>query len=219
MRCDRPLIVLPAMAPGWAAGSICSIGPGADVLVIDNGPEPLAPDLAEGVYRYERPGRNLGVAASWNRGVELVLEQQRPWLIVLSEAVVFTDGGRAFLDQLDQAGDALCERHGWHLAAVRRHVFERVGRFDENLWPAYYEESDLIRRMACAGFGIDHCVVEGITDRGTAHCLELGVVDVEMGPLTAYYVAKWGGPPGSERYALPWRRRAIDHWPTPAHPR
>lgn len=211
------VVVLPMMATEWAAETIETMRGrerSSSLLVVDNSPDGL--DVSDRVWRYHRPESNAGVPASWNAGVRAMFETQRDHVVLLSEAIRFTDGGAAFFDRLEQAEYGVGTLAGWHLIGLGWPIFERCGRFDEQFFPGYYEDSDMIRRMALAG--VLHRVeldadVGGFEDRGTAHCLELGLVDVEFGPLTAYYLSKWGGTPGSERYRRPFGRKRLAYWP------
>lgn len=181
------------------------------LVVVDNGGRLGA---REDVWVTHMPGTNRGVASSWNEGWDHLVAADRDRLVILSEAVYFTDGGASFLTQLEDEPVGLHSMVGWHLQGLTRQVLDVCGRFDETFWPAYMEDSDLIRRMALAG--LLHQVGQhdgaGYVDRGTAHCLKRGLVEVNFGQLMEYYRAKWGGPPGSERFAAPFEGRAR-RWP------
>lgn len=176
------------------------------LVVVDNGGRLGA---REDVMATHLPGRNRGVAASWNEGWEWVTALDRRYLVLVSEAVYFTDGGESFLTHLEDEDVGLHSMSGWHLQGLARCVLDVCGRFDERFWPAYMEDSDMIRRMALAGLlhRIGQHDGAGVVDRGTAHCLKRGLVEVNFGELMAYYRLKWGGPPGSELFAAPFQGR------------
>lgn len=171
----------------------------------------------------ERPGRNLGVAASWNLGRRCAVVWDA-WLLHCSEAMVFgAEGGLDLLDALrrheDQPWLGFID-HGWHLYANSPQLLEDVGTFDENFWPAYYEETDYLYRMHLAGWpsprenalvGGTWVDVDAMNPDGDAHCIVDELVQVQFAPLTAYYVAKWGGPPGEERFTHPFNDERHDH--------
>ena len=103
---------------------------------------------------------------------------------------------------------------GWHLIAFHRRVFETVGRFDENFWPAYYEDIDFGRRM-WLGFAQQqwpriHC---DVSLAGFSHGVDLGGAVIDNDKLAAYYAEKWGGPKGEETYHRPFGNRPIHWWP------
>lgn len=205
------VVVLPAMAPEWAVETIDSLRElerTTSLVVVDNGPG-LGADVAGRVWRYHRTGENLGVPASWNMGVDAVLECDASHLVIVSEAIIFgPDGGASWLDELEQHPlGMLSHAPGFHLIALGRPVLERVGRFDESFFPGYYEDNDYLRRMELAGFGRPpRSTAMCFRDRGTAHTLKSGLVEVEFGPLTEHYLRKWGGPPGHELFSTPFDR-------------
>lgn len=202
------LIVLPTLSTKWARRTIDSLREperSTSLLVIDNGARPLPVRLQRAVWRHERAGHNLGVPGSWNRGIAALDEHDARWLVIVSEAIEFEDGGAAWLDALDEHDVAVWSPYGFHLAAIERSTIEQVGPFDEGFAPGYFEDSDYLRRMACEGLmGTQLYEVPGVRDHGEAHSIKEGLVHVEFGPLTQRYRDKWGGPPGAERFARPW---------------
>lgn len=174
------------------------------------------------------PDGNRGVAASWNVGVDRVLTEHHGWLVLLSAAVRFAPkGASGFAALLDRQPDnviAVESQYGWHCIGFRREVFVKVGRFDENFWPAYWEDNDLARRVHC-GFGIDPPwwpkVEVAASDAGPAHGLRL-VLNARPSHqrpnpdrLLDYFTAKHGGPPSKETFTRPWGRFPLDYWPDP----
>src|SRR5678816_1283516 len=65
---------------------------------------------------------NIGVAASWNRGIERMRERNCDWLILLSAAIRFGSSGMEdFIEAVSKTDmDFLaCEpSHGWHCIAI-----------------------------------------------------------------------------------------------------
>lgn len=175
---------------------------------------------------------NRGVAASWNLGARAVIDHGYDWLVICSAAMRFAGRGIAtFTDQLAvhpkaQAVEAACDL-GWHLIAIARTTLERVGLFDENFYPAYYEDLDYGLRIRL-GFGIDYIpgveswpkVMVAATLESAAHGIELAGVKGDGNMLSAYYEMKWGGPSGHETFDTPWGAGAatgLAWWPPRGH--
>lgn len=173
---------------------------------------------------------NRGVSASWNLGAHRVLDEGRDWLVICSAGMRFAGRGIAtFTDQLAlhptaQAVEAGCDL-GWHLIAIHRTTFERVGFFDENFYPAYMEDNDYGRRIIL-GFGINYIqgveswpkVIVAATLTSAAHGIEYGGVEGDGNQLNGYYAEKWGGLPSQERFTLPFNLHGLDWWPPRGHP-
>lgn len=202
----KALFVVPSIDPRCGQKTLESIKAGP-VMFVDNAP----------------PNGNLGVAASWNMGIDELEKMSYEWLIVCSEAVVFgAAGGRDFVEQL---GDEpwYDSTFGWHLVAFRRDTIERVGRFDENFYPAYLEDTDYLTRLHLAGLPsprenhLPHTWISDVdaSDHGTEHSLRKQLVTVDLGTLGAYYARKWGMPQPGHAWAHPFNDETKDWrwWP------
>lgn len=182
----------------------------------------------ENIRIIDNTTNNRGVAASWNIGVDEVLENELDWLVIMSASMRFGDAGcQDFIDQLDpnrsygmvEAGNDV----GWHLVAFHRWVLKAVGKFDENFYPAYFEDNDYSYRFQLLmgrnskyfpSVGIKvpvDCKVESI-----AHGIRLAGVDPSHGPrLREYFIDKWGGEPSQEKYEHPFNdtSKSFKWWP------
>jgi len=95
-----------------------------------------------------------------------------------------------------------------NLSIFKREIFDILGYIDVNFYPAYFEDNDFVRRALLEGT---------IQERskflqGTRYFhFWSRTIKQETGGSThiffknnrAYYIKKWGGEPGAERYALP----------------
>ncbi len=208
----------------------------ADVLIVSNGtPDDdlgirhgwIHPDYlrSESIFRYHRDpgGHNLGVARSWNVGARLVLDEGLDYLVLLSASLEFGPLLHAsWADRMrENNGCHVIEAtgHSWHLIAIHRTVFEEVGLFDENFYPAYQEAIDFGYRMRMVGlergFGNDRVRWANVWVNALSHgsANHIDTVSCPAQPLLDYYAAKWGGPKGEETHSLPWGGNPIDYWP------
>ena len=113
---------------------------------------------------------NRGVAASWNIGIREMYARDADWLIIISAALRFGEaGGLDMLREIDKHQDALvCQGLGWHFIAFSRRIIDAVGLFDENFYPAYFEDNDYGRRISLwlrrQGDACTYCVHCGTED-------------------------------------------------------
>lgn len=193
------------------------------------------------VVVFNTPRHNLGVAASWNVGIHQMYEASNDWLVICSAAVRFGPaGGEDFLRELVDWDTGRFERHGicaleadgglgWHLIAFHRSVFERVGYFDENFWPAYHEDNDFSYRIQLA-YDVDSrapdfvgplwpkVAVDARLDQ-VAHGIKRGGVTVDLVALEQYYARKWGGTSTNETLTSPFgTTHPVSWWKDPARP-
>ncbi len=99
---------------------------------------------------------NLGLAATWNLGLQRMAEDDCDFLIVLSPSVIFTKPFQLFIDEVIKAETANPNRYSQYLSdyTVNLHCFVRtrlghklIGYYDENFWPIYHEDTDLCVRQ------------------------------------------------------------------------
>lgn len=111
--------------------------------------------------------------------------------------------------------------------AFARQTIEQVGYFDENFWPAYFEDNDYgyrIRIVAERTFDRRLLWPKVPTDAqlvAVAHGIEQAGVRVEFTRLESYLVSKWGGKPSQERFVHPFSdpSKGPDWWPREPDPR
>lgn len=171
------------------------------ICVVDNGggfePSRQHPDCP---IRVVRPGRNLGVAGSWNLAHRL----HAPADIVYcnDDAELGRDTLRRLVESPALFASPMDERHTWSCFLQREPVWDAVGEYDDGFWPAYFEDNDYHRRMRLAGIELARLGGHSaIAHRGSATG---GVAFDRFGWNQERYVRKWGGGPGSEVHERPW---------------
>jgi len=97
---------------------------------------------------------------------------------------------------------------------ISRECHERY-RFDEGFTPAYFEDNDYHRRMQLAGAGdkiysvnVPYLHYGSATINRSEKAREGWNAQFEQS--RSYYVRKWGGLPGEERYKVPFGERPVD---------
>lgn len=98
---------------------------------------------------------------------------------------------------------------------VRPEVQHKIGRFDENFTPAYFEDNDYHYRILLAGCHALNAVSAPYYHYGsqTQNANEwFAVVPAFAFDLNkSYYVDKWGGIPGKELFSNPYNNPALDY--------
>lgn len=150
--------VIPSIYPSWT--ELCAASCRLDNLIL-----------------VDNTVQNRGVAASWNLGIKEMYARGADWTIFISAAVRFGEaGGLDMVEAIAEYPDALaCEADlsGWHLIAFSRQTVDAVGLFDENFFPAYFEDNDYSRRVTLwlqeRGDVQRQCVHCGTTDVSRRH--------------------------------------------------
>ena len=102
-------------------------------------------------YRVLNLPANLGCAGSWNLGIKLA-PFARGWVIA-SDDVVFAPGAlKEFAANCSTDRLTICEEWPhYQFFGIGENVVAEVGLFDENLYPANFEDDDYQRRCEVAG--------------------------------------------------------------------
>lgn len=132
------------------------------LIIIDNGGEFEnmfeRPDWANKAYLLTLPS-NLGVAGSWNLGIKL-LPHAKTWFFA-SNDVQFRPGALDMLSTATEGSLTLSQRAPhWQAFAIGEAVIRRCGLFDERLYPAYFEDNDMMRRVQLAGLPITYLPID-----------------------------------------------------------
>ena len=152
---------------------------------------------------------NLGVAGSWNYGIR----SDADFLWIISSSLIFNKGFSELIEKTKEANEyGLLTDEAWHCIGFTRKTFDKVGMFDEQFYPGYYEDNDFGYRLKLAGihnhpdFPSLPKVKIDVTCQGTATTLKSGLVKPRFDLLQEYYKRKWGGLPGNEKFIIPFNQ-------------
>jgi hypothetical protein len=190
-------------------------------LIIDNSESGLVPQAWP--VRIVRPPVSLTFAQTMNLLSRLAIEQECDALLFMhDDAEAVADAAERLVAMVDEAWRA--ERR-WGvaftrydcLAALNARMIREVGDWDTVL-PQYFCDCDYYRRAQLAGFElvetglpVVHVDQGSNTLRGDPRREFLNQITFPL--YAAYYVSKWGGRPGREKFVLPFNGAALQ----PAH--
>ncbi len=166
------------------------------LIIVDNTPDSYCKkygdDLVKkGALVFYYP-ENIGVARAWNIG----LKADCDWTFLLSQAAVFPNGFSSFLLDIDPLADFYISTEGYHCFGISQNAVRKVGYFDTNFYPAYFEDADYGWRMIQAGLRGDYSKAEvAITSVGSSSGLG---AKINFQALTDYFIEKWGAGPNDE---------------------
>ena len=121
------------------------------LLIIDNGAAYVdedqqlnIPDCVEHTTYLPMPS-NLGVAASWNLGIKL-FPLDTHWTFASNDMFFQPGELQKLSNALPDELTLLTDFPHFHAFAVGEQVIQKVGLWDEAFYPAYFEDSDYMRR-------------------------------------------------------------------------
>jgi GT2 family glycosyltransferase len=111
---------------------------------------------------------------------------------------------------------ALQENPDFACFMVRPTIASRVGFFDENFYPAYFEDNDYHYRISLAGLNAFNDVSSPFYHYGSQ--TQNANADIPVVPPFAfelnrtYYIGKWGGAPGEEIFTHPYNDSTLHYF-------
>lgn len=187
-------------------------------------------DLSCSIYLQPQWRDRVSVAEAWNRGIAKAILDGHQYVHVVNDDVVLHPDclwlmARAFEDIENERGVrpvlvSGCEppreaAYGWATRAtyacftVDEQFFRRVpGGFDEEYYPAYFEDDDMKYRLDLLAKksgvpAVDHRAPEAYYDHARSQTRANDpdcVSDKQFQTNRARYMMKWGGSPGNERF-------------------
>lgn len=182
-------------------------------IVVDNGGK-YAPRHGMPIMLL-RMEKNIGVAASWNLMLRFAHSNGRP-IAISNDDIRFTS---TTLEELDRGlavpGTGVACGHGWSLFGQTEDCTRRVGYYDENFYPAYHEDCDYHWRMQVAGVRRTDVLSVPVHHEGSATLRKMPYPVPERDWFQRnqrYYVQKWGGMPGHEKFREPFDSHPPEGW-------
>lgn len=174
-----------------------------EIVIIDNGNQGIKVE-GDGIEIIKQE-RNLGVSGSWNLLCDRIFEKH-DYAVILNDDIYLgkTDSQiRLFLFE-NSIWDFYVGTGTWCAFILPKKTWKSVGRFDENFYPAYFEDNDYHYRMKLQKktyFQSEFLNPE--VYRNSQTIAKDASLNNHFKDNQNYYVKKWGGEPGKELFATP----------------
>lgn len=181
--------------------------PDAQIYILDNGNQDttaLSKLVNVHVLKNET---NIGVAASWNMLCGLIFEKH-PYALILNDDIYLgkrQDDVQSFFEKKKHKAALLRPSIDWCAFVLPKSVFEKVGKFDECFYPAYYEDRSYEYRMKLLGvpmiktpFLNPYVYRFGQSMEKSPDIQDAGLKNKEL------YIQMWGGEPEREKFKIPY---------------
>lgn len=153
---------------------------------------------------------NLGVAPGWNKLCKLAFDRGCDAIVIANDDIILDPPTLpSTVLSLQHADFVACPgQNMFSFFGITRKLYEAVGEFDENFWPAYYEDNDYDYRMKLAGFSRYTLAESGFFHQGSATLKnyteeQMNAHHHNFGKNRTYYASKWGGLPHYEAFQTP----------------
>ena len=174
---------------------------GENVFIIDNtGRQDCK--VFEGMgFEIEYQTQNIGIPKSWNLG----LKKGYDWTFISSSSMLFNKPFSHITDMLKGYDKAMFRTgHDWHFLAVHKKAVEKIGYFDENFYPGYFENTDWDYRCYLADIYEYKMHEIDAVCQADHECITNGL-QVPGVKLHQYLTSKWG----EDNKEINW---GVGHW-------
>jgi GT2 family glycosyltransferase len=172
------------------------------IHIIDNGGQDLSE--IENLVNLIRPEKNLGVAGSWNLLCKIIFENNNNALILNDDVCV--DYGETLVNSMiNKYKGFVRATPDWCAFILSKDLFNRVGKFDECFFPAYYEDKSYEYRMKLMGYKINkNPLLNPILYRSSSTLEKVPQILESSKKNKRLYQEMWGGIPNQEKYKKPY---------------
>lgn len=182
-----------------------------EICVIDNGGnftkfiEAMPSNVR--VYQYG----NIGVAGAWNKIID-GLEDNDICVISNDDLEFSTDTYERFCNASGEfiSCNTVGDLNKFSLFRITKRCIDRAGKFDEEFFPAYFEDNSYQRKMLLSGV-VENTIFSNVKHLGSQTIKRLNPMQLDEHHANflknkAMYKLMWGGDIGSERFTTKFNR-------------
>jgi GT2 family glycosyltransferase len=179
--------------------------PQTEIHIIDNGDQGIENKYGDKVKIYNKKEENLSVAGSWNRLCQNIFANSE-YALILNDDIYLGRKQYEIEILLNQHRHdfylSMCE---WSVFIIPRKTYIKIGMFDEEFSPAYYEDNDYEYRMKLAGIRPFKIPFLNPVVYKNSQTMEKNPALLNYSKMNkSRYESKWGGLPNQEKYKSPY---------------
>jgi hypothetical protein len=155
---------------------------------------------------------NLGVGGSWNWFLNNVPMEHGAMIISNDDITFHKETLRMLYEQIQKPdNDFVLPLGVWAIFAETEKLHKEIGGFDENFYPAYFEDNDFHYRMKLKGYDTTFIpeIPCGHQNSSTLEAFDKDETEIHhlrFKENRAFYHNKWGGLPTHEIYTTPFNK-------------
>lgn len=182
--------------------------PNIPALIIDNGKQNLWSNVGHRLTTIYTMSWNTGVAASWNHIANYFFNITRncSHVLFLNDDVVLgrTENDIAAFIASHIEYDIIVSNKGFCSFILTKKAYDITKGFDENFYPAYFEDNDFMYRAGLTNLKVLHAdFLNPSVFRSSMTLHKDKSTNSRFMNNKNYYEKKWGGEPGKERFDEP----------------
>ena len=178
------------------------------IVICDNGNQDIL--FREENFVLYRPNKNLGVSGSWNMIMDYAKRVGATHVLMLNDDVVLGLSEKFINLILCSEGkdlDFISSNNNWSAFILKVESYEKIGKFDENFFPAYFEDNDYAYRMTLSKAKVLY--LESLNPKIYRNSMTIQKdpsLNQRFQLNREYYISKWGGIPSEEKYSKPFNQ-------------
>ena len=181
--------------------------PETELHVLDNGKQNIK---VNGINIIESES-NLGVGASWNLLLDIIFKNN-DYALILNDDIYLGKKINDLKEQIKKKklkDSFLRATPDWCAFIISKKIFEKVGRFDECFYPAYYEDKSYEYRMKLNGVSqVKTPILNPTLYNSSQTMVKMPSLQETSKTNKLKYIEMWGGEPQKELYKTPFGRIA-----------
>jgi GT2 family glycosyltransferase len=171
------------------------------IAICDNGNQDII--TREENFMIYRPQENLGVAKSWNMLMDYSDKIGATHVLILNDDIYLgkneTDLYMLIKNNLD--ADFINSFHNWCSYILRVDIWKKAGMFDEEFFPAYFEDNSFDYKMTLVGAKKTWTsFLDPIVYRNSMTIAKDPTLNQKFMQNKQMYIQMWGGLPTEEKY-------------------
>src|ERR1035437_4542633 len=178
--------------------------PNIHIYIVDNGHQDI--QYTDARITIHISEKNLGVSDSWNLLCNYAFYSKNPVenILILNDDIYLGKKEDEVLSEFEEFFDFYVSHASWCSFLLSKNTFEKTGEFDNQFFPAYFEDNDYHIRMKL--LGMSYKVTEKLTPeifRSSCTIKKDPSLNFNFDLNRQKYINKWGGIPGQETFKTP----------------
>ena len=171
------------------------------IAICDNGNQDIL--TREENFMIYRPQENLGVAKSWNMLIDYSDKIGATHVLMLNDDIYLgkTESELNFLIKKNLDADFINSFHNWCSYILTIDIWKKAGKFDEEFFPAYFEDNSFDYKMTLVGAKKSWTsFLDPIVYRNSMTIAKDPTLNQKFMQNKQMYINMWGGLPSEEKY-------------------
>jgi GT2 family glycosyltransferase len=171
------------------------------IAICDNGNQDIL--TREENFMIYRPQENLGVAKSWNMLIDYSDKIGATHVLMLNDDIYLgkTESELNFLIKKNLDADFINSFHNWCSYILTIDIWKKAGKFDEEFFPAYFEDNSFDYKMTLVGARKTWTsFLDPIVYRNSMTIAKDPTLNQKFMQNKQMYINMWGGLPSEEKY-------------------